>query len=95
MTCADQTFFTPFVVREHAIQLYMMNFKKGSQITKDKLTKENKMSSQRKLYSEYFQDNFVMFKNIKKHLKYTFFTSHPELREYFITVLQDVTHTLL
>jgi len=44
MTCADQTFFTPFIVRDNAVQLYMMNFKKGSQITKDKLKKENKMS---------------------------------------------------
>lgn len=44
MTCADQTFFTPFLVRENAVQLYMMNFKKGSQITKEKLGKENNMS---------------------------------------------------
>ena len=44
MTCADQTFFTSFLVRGHGVQLYMMNFKKGSQITKDKLTKENAMS---------------------------------------------------
>lgn len=44
MTCADQTFFTPFLIREHAVQLYMMNFKKGSQITKEKLGKENNMS---------------------------------------------------
>lgn len=44
MTCADQTFFTPFLVRDHAVQLYMMNFKKGSQITKEKLAKENAMS---------------------------------------------------
>ncbi len=44
MTCADQTFFTPFLVRDNAVQLYMMNFKKGSQITKEKLAKENAMS---------------------------------------------------
>ena len=44
MTCADQTFFTPFLVRENAVQLYMMNFKKGSQISKDKLAKENSLS---------------------------------------------------
>jgi len=41
MTCADQTFFTSFLVRGHGVQLYMMNFKKGSQITKEKLIKEN------------------------------------------------------
>ena len=44
MTCADQTFFTPFVLRQHLVQLYMMNFKKGSQITKEKLHKENGIS---------------------------------------------------
>lgn len=44
MTCADQTFFTPFLVRGDMVQLYMMNFKKGSQITKEKLAKENNMS---------------------------------------------------
>lgn len=44
MTCADQTFFTSFLVRDHGVQLYMMNFKKGSQITKDKLMKENGIS---------------------------------------------------
>ena len=44
MTCPDQTFFAPFVVRQHGVQLYMMNFKKGSQITKDRLAKENNMS---------------------------------------------------
>jgi hypothetical protein len=44
MTCADQTFFTCFLVRDHGVQLYMMNFKKGSQITKEKLVKENGMS---------------------------------------------------
>ena len=44
MTCADQTFFTPFVLRENLVQLYMMNFKKGSQITKEKLHKENGIS---------------------------------------------------
>ena len=44
MTCPDQTFFAPFVVRQNGVQLYMMNFKKGSQITKDRLAKENNMS---------------------------------------------------
>lgn len=45
MTCADQTFFTSFLLRDHAVQLYMMNFKKGSQITKEKLALENAKSA--------------------------------------------------
>jgi hypothetical protein len=31
-------------VKDFGVQLYMMNFKKGSQITKDKLMKENSLS---------------------------------------------------
>ncbi len=44
MTCADQSFFTAFVLKDYAVNMYLMNFKKGSQITKEKLTLENKKS---------------------------------------------------
>lgn len=41
-TCQNQTFFTGFACEDLSVNLYMMNFKKGSQITHDKLTNENK-----------------------------------------------------
>ena len=44
MTCADQTFFTAFALKDLSLNLYMMNFKKGSQITKEKLLLENTKS---------------------------------------------------
>ncbi len=44
MTCPDQSFFTAFALADHSVSVYMMNFKKGSQITKDKLAIENKKS---------------------------------------------------
>jgi hypothetical protein len=44
MTCVDQTFFSTFALTDFSISMYMMNFKKGSQITKDKLALENKKS---------------------------------------------------
>lgn len=44
MTCPDQSFFTSFALADHTINMYLMNFKKGSQITKDKLKSENKKS---------------------------------------------------
>ena len=42
MTCPNQTFFTGFACDDFSISLYMMNFKKGSQITHEKLMAENK-----------------------------------------------------
>ena len=45
LTCADQTFFTSFILLNNEVQLYMMNFKKGSQITRAALTKENMKSA--------------------------------------------------
>ena len=30
LTCADQTFYTSFILIDNKVQLYMMNFKKGS-----------------------------------------------------------------
>lgn len=44
LTVADQSFFTAFGLTDMSVTLYMMNFKKGSQITKDKLRAENKKS---------------------------------------------------
>jgi hypothetical protein len=44
MTCPDQSFFTGFALADHSVSLYLMNFKKGSQITKEKLALENKKS---------------------------------------------------
>ena len=44
MTCADQSFFTAFALEDHSVNMYLMNFKKGSQITKEKLQLENKKS---------------------------------------------------
>lgn len=44
MTCPDQSFFTAFALQDHSVSMYLMNFKKGSQITKEKLTLENKKS---------------------------------------------------
>ncbi len=44
MTCSDQSFFTAFAVTNSQVNLYWMNFKKGSQITKEKLRLENKKS---------------------------------------------------
>jgi hypothetical protein len=44
MTCPDQSFFTAFALSDHSVAMYLMNFKKGSQITKEKLALENKKS---------------------------------------------------
>jgi hypothetical protein len=44
MTCADQSFFTAFSLLDHSVMMYLMNFKKGSSITKEKLNLENKKS---------------------------------------------------
>ena len=44
MTCADQSFFTAFSLLDHTVNMYLMNFKKGSSITKEKLFLENKKS---------------------------------------------------
>ena len=44
MTCPDQSFFTAFALQDHSVNMYLMNFKKGSQITKEKLNMENKKS---------------------------------------------------
>ena len=43
-TCPDQSFFTLFALKDNSVNIYLMNFKKGSSITKGKLTKENKNS---------------------------------------------------
>lgn len=43
-TCPDQSFFTAFALRDFSVNMYFMNFKKGSSITKEKLTLENKKS---------------------------------------------------
>jgi hypothetical protein len=43
-TCPDQSFFTAFALRDFSVNMYLMNFKKGSSITKEKLTLENKKS---------------------------------------------------
>lgn len=43
-TCWDQSFFTAFALKDFSVNLYLMNFKKGSQISKDKLNAENKKS---------------------------------------------------
>jgi hypothetical protein len=44
MTCADQSFFTAFTLMDNSVNMYLMNFKKGSSITKEKLNLENKKS---------------------------------------------------
>jgi hypothetical protein len=44
MTCADQSFFTAFTLMDGTVNMYLMNFKKGSSITKEKLNLENKKS---------------------------------------------------
>lgn len=44
MTCADQSFFTAFAQDDLSVNMYLMNFKKGSQITKEKLNLENRKS---------------------------------------------------
>ena len=44
-TCADQTFYTSFLLRDNSVQLYMLNFKKGSEITREKLATENRDKS--------------------------------------------------
>jgi len=44
MTCPDQSFFTAFALADNSVSVYMMNFKKGSTITKEKLEIENKKS---------------------------------------------------
>lgn len=41
-TCSNQTFFTGFACSDFSVKLYMMNFKKGSQITGEKLAFENR-----------------------------------------------------
>ena len=43
-TCWDQSFFTAFALKDYSVNLYLMNFKKGSQISKEKLNAENKKS---------------------------------------------------
>ena len=43
-TCADQSFFTAFALKDFSVNLYLMNFKKGSTITKKKLNDENRKS---------------------------------------------------
>jgi ribonuclease BN (tRNA processing enzyme) len=43
-TCADQSFFTAFEVKDFKVKIYLMNFKKGGEITRERLTKENKQS---------------------------------------------------
>lgn len=44
MTCPDQSFFTAFALSDFSVNMYLMNFKKGSTITKEKLGMENKKS---------------------------------------------------
>lgn len=44
LTVADQSFFTGFALKDMSVAIYTMNFKKGSQITKEKLRAENKKS---------------------------------------------------
>ena len=43
-TCQDQSFFSAFLLNDHSVNIYLMNFKKGSTITKERLTIENKKS---------------------------------------------------
>ena len=43
-TCWDQSFFTAFALKDFSVNLYLMNFKKGSSISKEKLNAENKKS---------------------------------------------------
>ena len=43
-TCWDQSFFTAFALKDYSVNLYLMNFKKGSTISKEKLNSENKKS---------------------------------------------------
>ena len=43
-TCWDQSFFTAFALKDFSVNMYLMNFKKGSSISKDKLNAENKKS---------------------------------------------------
>lgn len=43
-TCPDQSFFTAFALHDHSVNMYLMNFKKGSMITKEKLQLENNKS---------------------------------------------------
>lgn len=43
-TCPDQSFFTAFSLKDFSVNMYLMNFKKGSSITKEKLSMENKKS---------------------------------------------------
>ena len=43
-TCPDQSFFTAFSLNDFSVNMYLMNFKKGSSITKEKLAMENKKS---------------------------------------------------
>lgn len=44
MTCADQTFFCGFATTDLTVKLYAMNFRKGSQINRQKVDTENKKS---------------------------------------------------
>ena len=44
MTCADQTFYTGFATTDLHVKLYAMNFRKGSQINRQKVDTENKKS---------------------------------------------------
>ena len=43
-TCWDQSFLTAFALKDFSVNLYLMNFKKGSSISKEKLNAENKKS---------------------------------------------------
>ena len=43
-TCPDQSFFTAFALQDFSVNMYFMNFKKGSSITQKKLIMENEKS---------------------------------------------------
>ena len=43
-TCPDQSFYTAFALKDFSVNMYLMNFKKGSSITKEKLNLENRKS---------------------------------------------------
>lgn len=43
-TCADQSFYTAFALKDFTVNMYLMNFKKGSSITWPRLLQENERS---------------------------------------------------
>lgn len=43
-TCADQSFYTAFALQDFTVNMYLMNFKKGSSITWPRLLQENERS---------------------------------------------------